>query len=111
MGGVVLVNVHALLSLDRFFVEPLSARRFELLCVYVAFILLPAVAGIVLPLVIDHKKHAKWMQGPHPSKDSQKLCVCVCVCVCVLCVCKHAKWIQGTHSQKILKSSRYCNIS
>ena len=68
MGVVVLVNVHALLSLDRFFVEPLSARRFELLCVYLALILLPAGAGIVLPFWIDHKKHAKWMQGTHSQK-------------------------------------------
>ena len=67
---VVLVNVHALLSLDRFRVAPLATRRFELLGVYLALILLPAVAGMVLPFVVDHKKHAKWLQGTHSKMYS-----------------------------------------
>ena len=68
--------MHALLSLDRFSVAPLAARRFELLGVYVALILLPAGVGMVLPFVIDHKKHAKWMQGAHFQKCSLLSALC-----------------------------------
>ena len=59
---VVLVNVHALLSLDRFHSEPLVALRSQLLGTYVAAVLLPAGVGMVLPFVIDHRKHVALLQ-------------------------------------------------